>query len=208
MPARAAPFFVNGSAITLRSGVQRSLVRVPERRFTLDSSAGGEFGTFFENPLGRDGRMEGSLAADWFPKAHGDDYELQARLGSGRTLGKVPFDDLFMLGFDRDHELWLRGHLGLRNGEKGNAPLGRNYVLVNWEIDKIVYQGSFFTLKTGPFLDSGKIYDPSLCFGSRKWIWDTGIQTRIRLLNSFELVLGYGKHLRSGNNSFFTTVSR
>jgi tetratricopeptide (TPR) repeat protein len=208
IPAQAAPFFTDGSAIALRSGVQRSLVRIPERRFALDSGASAEFGTFFENPLGRYGRLEGSLGANWLPKARGDDYETQARLRAGRTFGKVPFDDLFMLGFDRDNELWLRGHPGLRNGEKGNAPLGRNYLLVNSEMDKIVYQGAFFTVKTGPFLDTGRIYDPSRYFGARKWLWDTGIQAKIRLLGSFEFVLGYGKDLRSGNNSFFTTVSR
>jgi tetratricopeptide (TPR) repeat protein len=204
----ATPFFTDGSAIALRFGVQRSLVRVPERRLTLDSSAAGEFGTFFENPLGKYGRIKGTLSANWFPKAHGEDYQTQAILRGGQTFGKVPFDDLFMLGFDRDNDLWLRGHPGLRNGKKGNAPLGRNYVLVNLEMDKIVYKGAFFTLKAGPFLDSGNIYDPSRFFGSTKYLWDTGIQAKIRILGSLEFVLGYGKDLRSGNNSFFTTVSR
>jgi hypothetical protein len=60
----------------------------------------------------------------------------------------------------------------------------------------------------GPFLDSGKISDPSGYFGSPKWLWDTGMQAKIRVLGSFEFALGYGKNLRSGNNSFYTTVSR
>jgi tetratricopeptide (TPR) repeat protein len=208
VPPQTAAFFTDGSAIALRSRVGRSLVRFPERRFTLDSSVNGEFGTFFKNPLGRYGRMEGSLRVDWFPQAEGEDYEMQGDLRGGRTFGKVPFDELFMLGFERDNDLWLRGHPGLRNGEKGNAPLGRNYVLANWEMNKIAYKGAFFTVKVGPFVDSGKIYDPSGNFGSPKWLWDTGIQAKIRLLGSLEFVLGYGKDLRSGNNSFFTTVTR
>jgi tetratricopeptide (TPR) repeat protein len=208
VPPQTAAFFTNGSAIALRSRVARSLVRFPERRFTLDSSVTGEFGTFFENPLGRYGRIEGSLPVDWFLQARGEDYEMRGDLRGGRTFGKVPFDELFMLGFERDNDLWLRGHPGLRNGEKGNAPLGRNYVLANWEMNKIVYKGAFFTVKAGPFVDSGKIYDPSGNFGSPKWLWDTGIQAKIRVLGSLEFVLGYGKDLRSGNNSFFTTVTR
>ena len=208
VPPQTAAFFTNGSAIALRSRVARSLIRFPERRFTLDSSANGEFGTFFENPLGRYGRIEGSLPLDWFPQARGEDYEMRGDLLGGRTFGKVPFDELFLLGFERDNDLWLRGHPGLRNGEKGNAPLGRNYVLANWEMNKIVYKGAFFTVKAGPFVDSGKIYDPSGNFGSPKWLWDTGIQAKIRLFGSLEFVLGYGKDLRSGNNSFFTTVTR
>jgi tetratricopeptide (TPR) repeat protein len=208
IPAQASSFFTSGSAIALRSGIQRTLIRFPERRFTLDASATGELGTFFRAPLGRYGRIGGSLTANWFPEARGEDYGMQAGLRGGRTLGSVPFDELFMIGFDRDNDLWLRGHPGLRNGEKGNAPLGRNFVLSNWEMDKVVYRGAFFTVKTGPFLDSGKISDPSGYFGSQKWLWDTGAQAKIRVLGSFEFVLGYGKDLRSGTNSFFTRVSR
>jgi hypothetical protein len=208
VPAQAGPFFTNGSAIALRSGIERSLVRFPERRFTLGADAAGELGTFFANPLGKYGRIEGSLSANWFPEARGDDYQMKADLKGGRTFGNVPFDELFMVGFDRDNDLWLRGHPGLRNGKKGNAPLGRNFLLVNWEMDKIVYKSAFFTVKAGPFLDSGKISDPSGSFGSPKWLWDTGMQAKIRVLGSVEFVIGYGKDLRSGNNSFYTTVSR
>lgn len=208
IPAQAAPLFTNGSAIAVWSSVERSLVRFPEYRFTLDSSATGEIGTFFGGPLNRYGRIQGSLEAHWLPQSRGDDFETQFRVRAGRTFGNVPFDELFMLGFDRDNDLWMRGHPGLRDGEKGNAPLGRNYVLVNAETDKIVYRGTLFTVKAGPFLDSGDIYDPSGYFGSSRWLWDTGIQVKVRVLGSFEFVLGYGKDLRSGQNSFFTTVSR
>jgi len=208
IPANVAPAFTNGSAISVRSTIQRSLVRIPEDRFTIDSNATGEIGTFFAAPLNRYARIQGSLQTHWLPEERGDDFETQVSLRAGRTFGNVPFDEFFMLGFDRDNDLWMRGHPGLRDGEKGNAPLGRNYVLVNAETDKIVYRGTFFTFKAGPFLDSGDIYDPSGSFGSSKWLWDTGIQAKFRIFGSFEFVLGYGKNLRSGQNSFFTTVSR
>jgi tetratricopeptide (TPR) repeat protein len=208
IPAQATPLFTNGSAIAVRSRIQRSLIRFPEARFTLDSNATGEIGTFFAGPLNRYVRIQGSLQAHWLPESRGDDFETQVSLRAGRTFGSVPFDELFMLGFDRDNDLWMRGHPGLRKGEKGNAPLGRNYVLVNSEMDKIVYGGTFFTVKAGPFVDSGDIYDPSGYFGPPRWLWDAGIQAKFRFLGSFEFVLGYGKALRSGQNSFFTTVSR
>jgi len=208
VPAAAAPFLTDGSAIALRSSVQRWLIRLPERRFTLNSSGSGEFGTFFRDPLGRYGRLEGTLAARWLPRARGDDFETQVSLRGGRTIGDVPFDELFTLGFDRDTPLWLRGHPGLQDGQKGNAPLGRNYMLANAETDKIIYRNGIFTLKAGPFLDTGKTYDPSEYFGSPKWLWDTGVQTKIRVLGGVQVVLGYGKDLRSGRNSFFTTVTK
>jgi tetratricopeptide (TPR) repeat protein len=208
IPTTATPFVTNGSALALKSNVQRWLIRFPERRFTLNAAGRGEFGTFFRDPLGRYGRLEGTLAVRWLPKARGDDYETQVSLHGGRTIGDVPFDELFTLGFDRDTPLWLRGHPGLQDGQKGGAPLGRNYVLVNAETDKILYHNGIFTLKAGPFVDTGKTYDPSGFFGSPKWLWDTGVQTKIRVLGGVQVVFGYGKDLRSGRNSFFTTVTR
>ena len=208
IPAPAAFFFTNGSAIALRSGIQRSLVRIPERRFTLDANANGEVGTFFKSPLGRYGRVEAGVTANWLPQARGEDYEMKADLKAGRTFGNVPFDELFVLGFDRDNDLWMRGHPGLHNGQKGNAPLGRNFALLNFDVDKITYKNEFLTIKAGPFLDTGTISDPSGYFGSPKWLWDTGVETKIRVLGSFEVMLGYGKDLRNGTNSFFTRVSR
>src|SRR5579859_6111273 len=86
IPAQAAPFFTNGSSLALRARAERALIRVPESRFTLDGSAAGEVGTFFENPLGRYGRIEGALAGHWFPRARGDDYELLAGVKGGETF--------------------------------------------------------------------------------------------------------------------------
>jgi len=206
--AAATPFFTNGSSVALRSSVQRWLIRFPEHRFTLDSTASAEIGTFFRDPLGRYGQLQGTLAARWLPKAHRDDYETQLSLHAGQTIGDVPFDRLFTLGFDRDTPLWLRGHPGLQDGQKGNAPLGRDYLLFNSETDKILYRNGLFTLKAGPFLDTGKTYDSSAFFGSPKWLWDTGVQTKIKVLGQFQVVLGYGKDLRSGRNSWFTTVTK
>jgi hypothetical protein len=103
-------------------------------------------------------------------------------------------------------QLGVRGkRMGLVEGERGGPP-GRQYVLVNGEVDKVVYSAPFVSFRMGPFLDTGRVDDPSPYFGAPKWMWDTGIQLKIRVLGSFEFVLGYGKDLRSGRNSFFSTV--
>src|SRR5207244_9383452 len=88
---------------------------------------------------------------DWFPQMRGDDYKLQEQIRAGKTFGQVPFDELFMLGLERDNDLWLRAHIGTRDGRKGSAPLGRNYFLSNWEIDKNVYDNGIFSVKLSPF---------------------------------------------------------
>lgn len=207
IPALASPFFTGGSSIALLSGVDRSLIRFPERRFFLDGGASAEIGTFFTQPLGRYARLQGSLNANWFPQAVGEDFHLQARLRAGGTLGQVPLDQLFVLGFDRDTDLWMRGYPALYHGQKGNAPLGRDYILSNWDFDKVAYVNPLFTVSVGPFLDSGDAYDPSQFFGSRRWMWDSGLQTKIRVFGRAQIVLGWGITLRSANSSFFATVT-
>lgn len=204
--SQAADFLTGGSGVAYRTRVERSLIRIPERRFTLDSSAAGEFGTFFARPLGGFARIGGDLRSKWFPRARGDDYEMEARLRASGTLGALPFDELFMLGFDRDNELWMRGHPGLRAGQKGRAPLGRDDLLANWDVAKKVYSAPFISLALGPFVDTGKITDRSGYFGSPDWLADAGIQAKIRVFGNFEFVLGYGRDLRSGRGSFYNGV--
>src|SRR5713226_4348867 len=57
-----------------------------------------------------------------------------------------------MLGLERDNDLWMRAHIGTRGGRKGSAPLGRNYFLSNWEMDKNVYNG-FLEVKLSPLIE-------------------------------------------------------
>jgi hypothetical protein len=206
LSATAKPFFTDDSNVALQGNVARTLVRYPERRFVAEAKASGETGTFFNQPLGRYAKMNGDLDSHWYPRARGDDYQTRIRLRAGRIFGDVPFDELYLLGFDRDTGLWMRGHPGLVAGEKGRAPLGREYVLANGEMDKVVYSAPFVSFRLSPFLDSGKVYDSSAYFGTPNWMWDTGIQLKIRVLGSFEFILGYGKDLRSGRNSFFSTA--
>lgn len=208
IPQSAAPFFTNTSAIALRATAEHPLIRFPERRFSLDAQVTGETGKFFSHPLGRYATVEGSLAADWLPRARGEDYELTTRLRSGGAIGQVPFDDLYMLGFDRDNTLWMRGHNDLRSGQKGNAPLGRDFILSNSDFEKVLVDDGLFLVKAGPFVDTGDVYDSSQFFGSPKWLTDTGLQATVRILGRFQFVVGYGKDLRSGNNTFYTTVSK
>src|SRR6267142_993290 len=161
------PFFTATTSLAGWLGAGRSLLRVPEHRFTLDTTAELRAGREFANGLGPFGSLRGSLLAHWLPQAQGDDYEMQTRIRAGGTAGKVTVDELFQLGIERDNDLWLRGHAGTTDSPKGAAPLGRRYFLVNWEMDKNIYRNGFFTLKLGPFLDSGAVADSSSLFGSQ-----------------------------------------
>jgi hypothetical protein len=200
-------FFTDGESLVSWARVDRSLFRLPERRFTVDSSAEARIGREFVNDVGSFGGVRAALKARWLPRAKGDDYEMQGQLRAGDTFGQVPFDELFQLGIERDNDLWLRGHAGTIHGRKGAAPLGRRYVLANWEVDKNVYQNGFFTVKLGPFVDNGAIADSSGLFGSQRWLWDAGAQCKVRILGSMTVVLSYGQDLRGGRNVFYGTVA-
>ena len=206
-PAELA-FFADATSMAAWLGAQRALLRFPERRFTLDSSAEARAGREYADGLGPFATARGALRARWFPRATSDDYEVQARLRAGATAGKATLDELFQLGIERDNDLWLRGHAGTLDGRKGAAPLGRRFFLANGEMDKNIYQNGFFTVKLGPFLDSGAVADSSGLFGSQRWLWDTGAQCKVRLLGSLTIVLSYGRDLRDERNVFYGTVLR
>lgn len=202
------PFFDGGNSLAGWFGAQRTLMGVPERRFTLDSSAEARAGREFATGLGPFVATRGSLNAHWFPRAKGDDYEMRAQLRVGATAGKVSLDELFQLGVERDNDLWLRGHAGTIDGRKGAAPLGRRYFLANWESDKNIYGNGLFTVKLGPFLDSGAIADSSGLFGSQRWQWDSGLQCKVRILGGVTAVFSYGRNLRGGKGVFYGTALR
>ena len=179
----------------------------PEKRFILTTGASSELGRVWSQPSQVFAKLRGSIEAHWFPQGRGDDYEMQGKIRAGQTFGEIPFDELFILGVERDNDLWLRAHIGTRDGRKGSAPLGRDYFLSNWELDKNVYSNAFLSLKLGPFLDSGKITDSSAGLGSRSWLWDLGAQTKVRMFG-LGIALSYGKDLRSGNNAFYVSMFR
>ncbi|HZR57222.1 MAG TPA: tetratricopeptide repeat protein [Terriglobales bacterium] len=180
--------------------VDANIWRVPERRLSIDSSASSQLGRIWSNPYYTFEKLQGSLRLHWLPKAEGDDYEFLEQVRAGKTLGIIPFDELYTMGVLGDTDLLLRAHIATRDGRKGSAPLGSDYFLSNWEVDKNVYQHTPFAVKVGPFLDTGKITDTSSSLGSPKWLWDMGAQVKTKVFG-MGVVFAYGKDLRSGNNA-------
>jgi hypothetical protein len=204
----AGPFFSNGVGIEYQAGLKYQLLDLPERRLTAETSASGQLGRLFVRSADPFAKLESSLLIHWLPQPRGDDYEMTGQFRAGKTLGPVPFDELFILGLERDNNLWLGAHIGTSHGRKGSAPLGRDYLLSNWEMDKVLYDGGLLELRLGPFLDDGKIYDDSGAFGSRRWLWDTGARLKVRVLGSVTVTVSYGKDLRTGRNAFYFLAGR
>lgn len=180
---------------------------LPEHRLSVNASASAQLARIWSQPPHVFAKLDGSAQMPWFPQAQGDDYALQLRARGGGTIGNLPFDELYMLGMERDNDLWMRAHIGTRDGRKGSAPLGEKYFLSNNEIDKNLWGNGLFTVKLSPFLDSGKITSTSVSLGTPVWLWDTGLQAKLRVLG-VGLTFVYGKDLRTGNDAYYFTAGK
>src|SRR5260370_23976514 len=98
---------------------------------------------------------QAELSLGWFPFSRWlNDYETKARLRVGKSFGHFPFDELFILGLDRDSDLQLRGHPAMQSGRKGKAPMGPAYALWNADFAKPLYCNRPFLIDAASFLDS------------------------------------------------------
>ena len=199
------PLLAKGYQLKQLAEVRATLWRLPESRFAGEAKVSSQVARLWSEPVQTFEKLEGSLKWHWFPCASGDDYEMQQQIRGGKTFGTVAFDELFMLGLERDNNLPMRAHIGTYDGRKGSAPLGRNYFVANWETDKNLYKSGIVNLKIGSFLDTGKIIDPVAILGSHEWLWDTGVQIKLRVFGT-GVALSYGKDLRSGNNALYLTT--
>jgi tetratricopeptide (TPR) repeat protein len=196
-----------GSQLKQISEVHYRLLETPEHRLWLNTGASLQLGRIWSQPAHGFAKLQGSVQLQWSPESQGDDYLLRSRIRGGGTGGQPPFDELYMLGMERDNDLWMRAHIGTRDGRKGSAPLGHTYFLSNNEADKNIYGNGLITVKLSPFLDNGKITDPGDQLGSQKWLWDTGVQAKLRVLG-VGVAFIYGKDLRTGNNAYYFTAGR
>jgi hypothetical protein len=196
-----------GFEIRETAGIAYTLLHLPERRLTVTTAGEAHAARLWSSPGQSFQHLQGSLEGRWYPQSRGDDYETRWLVHGARTFGQAPFDQLFMLGLERDNDLWLRAHIGTRGGRKGSAPLGQDFFLSNWDTAKNLYSNGLITLKLGPFVDLGKVNGPASTLAPQKWLVDAGAQTTLRVLG-VGAVFVYGKDLRTGNNAFYTTISR
>lgn len=186
---------------------EAALIRAPGCRFTLSGEGESRAARLWSQPQQSFEKLTGALEWRWFPQAQGDDYEMTQTVRAGHTFGQSPFDELFILGLDQDNNLPLRAHIATRDARKGSAPMGRDYFLQNWDVDKNVYSNGLVRVQLGPFLDVGHITDPGTALGSHEWLFDTGIEAKVRVLG-VGVAFIYGKDMRTGNNAFYTLPMR
>jgi hypothetical protein len=184
-----SPLFTNRWTGDFRNRLSSLLWSWPERRVRVDA-----FGELRNVRPARYTVVQSGISATWL--------EAAVRARTGKIFGAATFDELFMLGMERDNDLWMRGHAGTRDGRKGSAPLGSSYTLIQSEVDKTVLKPALVRIQLGPFLDVGRVT------GSHGWMTDTGVQAKIKTIGPVTWTLVYGRNLRDGGGVFYTAVSR
>jgi hypothetical protein len=196
-----------GVQIKHLASINEKLIDIPEHRFTLRTGAASELARLWSSPPRLYEKLQGDARLDWLPQATGDTYELQQRLRAGTTFGHAPFDELWMLGVERDNDLWLRGLIGTRDGRKGSSPLADRYVLSNSDFDRRVYSNGLVTIKAGPLLDIGRAAAPTSGLAPRQWLFSAGAEIKLTVFG-VGAVFTYGRDLRTGTNAVFATLAQ
>lgn len=204
---------VPGYELKAFGSIQDKVIDIPERRFTFTVNATSELARMWpaqSQAAGAPrlfGKLRGAALAQWFPQAEGDRYEMQQRVRAGRIFQSAPFDELFLLGMERDTDLWLRGHIGTRDRRKGSSPLASNYFLSNSDFYRRIYSNGLFSIKAGPLLDIARAGASTPGLATEQWLLDVGVDAKLTVLGT-SIVLTYGRDLRSGSNAFYGTAAQ
>jgi hypothetical protein len=191
-----------GYELKYLGSVKAKLIDMPEHRFTVDSAASSESARLWSSPARFFEKVQGGATLHWLPQAEGDRYEFAQRVRGGGVLGTAPVDELWMIGVERDNDLWLRGHIGTRDGRKGSSPLADRYFLSNSDFYRSVWGNGLISVKAGPLLDVARAGAPTAGLATQQWLFDVGAELKLTVLGT-GVVLTYGRDLRTGNNAFY-----
>lgn len=198
---------ISGWELSQISSVDYNVISIPEHRLKVNGIFDEELSRIWSSPSHTFLKSKVSFITTWFPQSIGNDYAVHYKLHFGTTAGRAPFDEFYLLGIERDSNLWLRAHPGTDDGRKGSSPLARRFLLSNFEIDKILYSNGLMRLKIAPILDVARAGQYIQTTQATKWLFDTGAEAKLSTLGVDALFI-YGKDLRSGNNTFYATLSR
>jgi tetratricopeptide (TPR) repeat protein len=134
---------------------------------------------------------------------------------AGTTRGTLPVEDYFVLGLESHPQNPLRGHRVADHGRYGKGPMGTDFVLANFDVERHLktiplfnaINIPFITVKWELFFDAAKTFDRHRIFQQGKLLLDTGGGLRFETpTNSFNIV--YGRSLRDGTGVFYGYVER
>ena len=184
------------------ASLRASLIEVPEHRVTVEGNVSSEFARLWSPAPRLFEKLQAGSVVRWMPQVEGDKYEFTQRVCGGGIAGAAPVDELWMIGVERDNDLWLRGHVGTRGGRKGSSPLADRYVLSNTDFYRSVWGNGLIDVKLGPWLDLARTSAPTSGLATRRMLVDAGAELKLSVLGT-SVVLTYGRDLRNGTNAFY-----
>ncbi len=207
-----------GSALTsslLASGFQLKpriaanylLIDAPAQRLTLTTGASAQLARLWSSPPHLYGKLQGDALLHWFPQPSGDKYEFAQRVRGGGIVGTAPFDELYLIGVERDTDLWFRGIIGTRDGRKGSSPLAERYLLSNTDFYRRLYSNGLISVHAGPLFDMARTASANTSLAPPYWLYTVGAEAKITVLGT-SVLLTYGHDLRTGTNAFFATLAK
>jgi tetratricopeptide (TPR) repeat protein len=194
-----------GTALEFLLSISGKPIDLPQRRLSVTTKVSTATGRIWSTPSHVFEKLQGSAKMRWFPSPNTNRWEVTQQLRGGGLLGATPFDQLFMLGIERDNSLWLRGNLGVRGGRKGSAPLGTRYLLANSDVYRRLFSNGLIEVQAGPLFDIGRMGAPTSGLADNQWLFDAGIEARVTVLGT-RVILSWGRDLRTGHNAVFSTV--
>ena len=188
--------------------IQSNILNRPEHRFTIIANGTSQIAriwptrTDVSGAPGLFGKLEGAAIVHWFPQAESERYEVLQTARAGRIFSSAPMDELYLVGMERDTDLWLRGHVGTHDGMKGSSPMANAYFLANSDFYRRVYGNALISIKAGPLFDIARVVAPASGLASGQWVFDTGVQAKFTVMGT-SIVFTWGHDLTSGNNAFY-----
>jgi predicted double-glycine peptidase len=182
-----------GIEVKYSGSVTRTLVRNPDKNLRVDSTIRNETGKFFQSSPLRFATLMNTTSLCW--------GSITSDIKLGSTIGQSPFDEHFMIGLERDSDLWLRAHTATIDGRKNASNVSRSFFITNSDYQKPVLNSGWFRLSAGPFVDTGK---SSI---SSDWIVDTGLELRLNILGSVGFNVSYGRSITGGHHALFARQS-
>jgi len=190
-----------GYEAKVRATIDEKILDVPERSFSLTAGGGAEMARLWAAQPSLFAKVTGAAEMRWTPGTAGK-WQWRERLRAGGVAGRAPFDELYMLGVERDNDLWLRGDIGTRDGMKGSSPLGTRYLLANSDMVRRAYSNGLIAIVAGPLLDVGRATAPTAGLSPREWLFSAGAEVKLNVLGT-SVVLTYGRDLRRDTNAFY-----
>ena len=196
----------SGFALKHLASENFEVIDVPEHRFIVNTGASSEFARLWSSPAELFDKVQGRAIVRWLPQAGGNKYEFTQRLRGGGIAGTAPIDEFWLIGVERDTDLWLRGHIGTRGGRKGSSPIADRYFLANSDFYRSVWGNGLINIKAGPLLDIARVSASTTDLSPRQWLVDSGVEVKLSVLGT-SVILTYGRNLRAGHNAFYGTVA-